>query len=63
MLGRSPGEENGYPHQLTLEFRVRVRVRVRVSLKWVAILFLKNLLEELHGQRNLASYSPWGLKE
>ena len=37
-LGRSPGEENGNPHQYSC-------------------------LDNCHGQRSLAGYSPWGRKE
>ena len=52
-LGRSPGEENGYPHSLDWEDPLEKRMATHSMF----------LLEEFHGQRSLVGYSPRSCKE
>ena len=74
--GRSPGEGIGYPLQYSWAFLVKNLPAMREtcvrSLGWEdplekeTAVFLPTpelLPGEFHGQRSLAVYSPWGLKE
>ena len=76
-LGRSPGEEIGYPLSYSQISLVAQMVKNLPAMQetWVRLLGLEEPLEEgmqstpvflpgeFHGQRNMAGYSPWGCKE
>ena len=75
-LGRSPGEGIGYPLQYSWTSLVAQTIKNPPAMweTWVRSLGWKDPLEEgnslqysclenPHGQRSLAGYSPWGCKE
>ena len=59
-LGRSPGEEKGYPLQYSglenLPWTIQSRGSKESDMTSLS-------LEDSEGQGNLACYSPWGYKE
>ena len=76
VLGSSPGEGLVYPFQYSWAFLAAQMVKIPSAMQetWVQSLGWKDPLEEgmathysclenSHGQRSLAGYSPWGHKE